>query len=49
MNTKTIQQTINFDASPREVYALLMESKKHQSLSGEKATINNKVGGKFSA
>jgi activator of HSP90 ATPase len=49
MQTKTIQQTINFDASPREVYAALMESKKHQSLSGESARISNKVGGKFSA
>jgi activator of HSP90 ATPase len=49
MHTKTIQQTIHFDSSPREVYALLMDSKKHQSLSGERAKISNKVGGKFSA
>ena len=49
MQTRTIQQTINFGASPHEVYALLMESKKHQSLSGERAQISRKVGGKFRA
>jgi activator of HSP90 ATPase len=49
MQTRMIPQTINFDTSPPEVYALLMESKKHQSLSGESARISNKVGGKFSA
>jgi activator of HSP90 ATPase len=49
MQTRTIQQTINFAASPREIYSLLMDSKKHQSLSGERARISNKVGGRFSA
>jgi len=49
MRTKTLQQTVTFKASPRQVYDLLMDSKKHQSLSGERAKISKKVGGKFTA
>ena len=49
MKTKTIRQLIKFRASPREVYEMLMDSKKHQSLSGEKARISRKVGGGFIA
>lgn len=49
MQTRTIQQTIEFDTSPRNIYALLMDSKKHESLAGERASISSKVGGKFSA
>jgi activator of HSP90 ATPase len=49
MNTKTIRQTITFKAAPAEVYDMLIDSKKHQSLSGEKANISNKVGGAFTA
>ena len=37
MKTKTLQQTVTFKATPREVYDMLMVSKKHQSLSGEPA------------
>jgi len=49
MNTKTIRQTMRFSAPPSVVYNLLMDSKKHQSLSGEKARISRKVGGPFTA
>jgi activator of HSP90 ATPase len=49
MNTKTLRQTVNFSASPREVYEIFIDSKKHQSLSGEKATISRKLGGRFTA
>src|SRR3974390_794592 len=49
MKTKTLQQTVTFKASPRQVYDLLMDSKKHRSLSGEPAKISRKVGGKFTA
>ena len=49
MKTKTLQQTVTFKATPREVYDMLMVSKKHQSLSGEPAKISPKVGGKFTA
>jgi activator of HSP90 ATPase len=47
VKTKTIQQTVRFEAPPRKVYELLMDSTKHQSLSGEKATINKRIPGKF--
>jgi len=49
MKTKTIQQTISFKAPPIKVYEMLMDSKKHQSLSGEKAKISRRVGGHFTA
>ena len=49
MKTKTLQQTVTFKASPRQVYDMLMDSKKHQSLSGQPAKISRKVGGKFTA
>jgi uncharacterized protein YndB with AHSA1/START domain len=49
MKTRTLQQTVTFKASPRQVYDMLMNSKKHQSLSGEPAKISRKVGGKFTA
>ena len=49
MKTKTIQQTVRFNASPQQVYELLMNSQKHQALSGEKASVSRKVPGKFMA
>ena len=49
MKTKTIRQTITFKASPRQVYDMIIDSKKHQSLSGEKAAISKKLGGAFTA
>ena len=49
MKTKTLQQTVRFKASPRQVYDMLMDSKKHQSLSGQPAKISRKVGEKFTA
>jgi len=49
MRTKTLQQTVTFKASPREVYNMLMDTKKHQSLSGQPAKMSRKVGGGFTA
>jgi activator of HSP90 ATPase len=49
VKTKTIQQRVMFKASPRQVYDLLMDSRKHQSLSGEKAVISRTVPGRFTA
>lgn len=49
MKTKTIRQTVTFKARPLEVYEALMDSQKHQSLSGEKAEISDKEGGRFTA
>jgi activator of HSP90 ATPase len=50
MKTKTLRQTVTFKgASPTEVYDLIMDSRKHMSLSRERAIISKKVGGSFSA
>ena len=49
MQTKTIRQTVYFNGSPKQLYDMIMNSKKHQSLSGEKAIISAKVGGRFTA
>lgn len=49
MNTRTLRQTIRFKASPRAVYEMLMDSRKHESLSGQKARISRRVGGAFTA
>ena len=49
MKTRTLVQTATFKASPNAVYEMLMDSKKHTSLSGVKAVISRKVGGGFSA
>jgi activator of HSP90 ATPase len=49
MKTKTITQKVKFNASTRQVYDMIMDSKKLESLSGLKAKISNKVGGAFMA
>jgi uncharacterized protein YndB with AHSA1/START domain len=49
MKTKTLRQTVKFKATPRQVYDMLMVSKKHQSLSGEPAKISQRIGGAFTA
>jgi len=50
MNTKTLKQTVIFkNASPRDVYNLIANSREHTSLSREKAVISKRVGGKFTA
>lgn len=48
MKTKNLKQTATFNASPHEVYELLMDSKKHGEFTGGKAAISRKAGGKFS-
>ena len=49
MKTKTLQQKVRFRASPIEVYEMLMDSRKHRSLSSMPAKISKKVGGRFTA
>lgn len=46
---KTIRQVVIVDATPHQVYATLMDSKKHAKLTGARASISRKVGGKFTA
>lgn len=45
---KTIRQSVTVHASPAQVYAVLMDPKKHGRLTGGKATISQQVGGRFS-
>lgn len=49
METRTIEQTAAFKATCADVYDMLMDTAKHQSLSGEKAEISKEVGGAFTA
>jgi activator of HSP90 ATPase len=46
---KTITQKVTLPASPAEVYDALMVSKKHTAITGGKAFVSSKVGGKFTA
>ena len=43
------RQSVHFDATPSQIYELLMISKKHAAFSGEPAKISTKVGGNFTA
>lgn len=47
--TKPIRQTVEFSASPHEVYEALMDSKKHAEFTGSAARISRKVNGEYSA
>ena len=49
LDTTTIRQTVTFSASPEQVYEVIMDSKKHEALSGEKANISTEIGGAFTA
>jgi len=48
MASKTIRQTVDIKADPKDVYDAFMDPKKHAKFTGGKAKISNKVGGKFS-
>jgi activator of HSP90 ATPase len=49
MKVKDIKQSVQFKASPHDVYEALMDSKKHALFTGGEAEISRKVGGKFTA
>src|SRR5258708_1115689 len=46
---KTLRHSVHFDASPSEIYEMLMISKKHAAFSKSPAKISSKVGGHFGA
>ncbi len=46
---KILKQKVTFKVSPDVVYETLMDSKKHSQMTGGKASISQKVAGKFSA
>jgi uncharacterized protein YndB with AHSA1/START domain len=45
---KTLKLKARFNAPPKEIYAMLANSKRHTRVMGRKATISTKVGGAFS-
>lgn len=47
MKTKTINQEVKINASPHEVYEVLMNQEKHAGLIDSDADIDSKVGGRF--
>ncbi len=47
--SKTIVQTVKFNARPETLYALYADSRKHTAALGSKAAISSKVGGTCSA
>jgi activator of HSP90 ATPase len=48
MTTKTVHQSVTFKATPHELYEIIMDSRKHGQLTGDKAKISRTEGGKFS-
>lgn len=49
MKTKNIRQSVTFRAAPKDVYEALMDSRKHARITGGKASISRKIGGKITA
>jgi activator of HSP90 ATPase len=47
MKTKSIKQSVTFDASPAIVYDLVMDSGKHVAFTGSRATMSQARNGKF--
>lgn len=48
MKTKSISQTVTFDATPEKIYRMLLDQKEHAAFTGSKASIDPKVSGQFS-
>lgn len=46
---KTIKQRVKFRLGPERIYSLLVDSKLHSELTGQKAVISRKIGGAFSS
>lgn len=46
---RTIIQKVQFKATPKELYDIFLDSKKHTEATGGKATASNKIGGSFKA
>jgi activator of HSP90 ATPase len=47
MKTKSIKQSSTFEASPDQIYNMIMDEKQHAAFTGSKATISSKINGKF--
>lgn len=46
---KTIHQKVTFRATPRELFTIYLDSKKHSAAIDDKVTISRKVGSTFAA
>ncbi|MEI8203699.1 MAG: SRPBCC domain-containing protein [Bacteroidota bacterium] len=47
METKSIRQSVVFNASPMELYDLLMDENKHSAFTGGKVSMNKIIRGEF--
>jgi activator of HSP90 ATPase len=47
MKTKSISQTVTFDATTEKIYHMLMDQKVHAAFTNSKASIDPKVSGQF--
>jgi len=47
METKSIKQTITFDAPTQKVYDLIMDQKKHAAFTGSNVIMSKEIKGKF--
>ena len=47
MKTKSIRQTVTFNATPEQLYHLIMDQKKHSAFTGSKVSMSTKANGKF--
>jgi hypothetical protein len=45
MKTKSIRQTVRFNAAPEKIYQLILDQKKHSAFTGSKAIISTKIKG----
>jgi activator of HSP90 ATPase len=49
MKTKALKQTVTLNATPREVYDILMDQKKHSAITDSTVSMSKKINGKFNA
>lgn len=47
MKTKSIKQTVTFNANLEKVYQLIINQKKHAAFTGSQVTMSTKIKGKF--
>lgn len=47
MKTSTIHHVVNFQATPKEVYELIMDQDLHSEITGSEATVSREVNGEF--
>jgi activator of HSP90 ATPase len=47
MKTKSISQTVTFDATPERIYNMLMDQNVHAAFTGSRASVEPNVSGRF--